>query len=91
MHRLVISSRGNVITGSEVEGILSENTFGDMVINIKKQLDGSSKVDFHQLMDRQEKQIIEYALKREKTTRKAAEFLELPQTTFARKKLKHGL
>ncbi len=91
VHRLVISSRGNVITGSEVEDILSENTFGDMVINIKKQLDGSSKVDFHQLMDRQEKQIIEYALKREKTTRKAAEFLELPQTTFARKKLKHGL
>ncbi len=45
MHRLVISSRGNVITGSEVEDILSENTFGDMVINIKKQLDGSDKVD----------------------------------------------
>lgn len=42
-------------------------------------------------MEQQEKQIIEYALKKEGTTRKAAELLGLPQTTFARKKIKYGL
>ena len=42
-------------------------------------------------MDEQEKKLIEYALKKKKTTRKAADFLGLPQTTLARKKLKHNL
>ena len=42
-------------------------------------------------MNQQEKQIIEYALKKEGTTRRAAELLGLPQTTLARKKLKYGL
>ena len=74
-----------------MEELLSENAGSDMILNIRKELAGKESVDFHQIMDRQEKQIIAYALKREKTTRKAAEFLELPQTTFARKKLKHGL
>ena len=47
--------------------------------------------DKEKCMEQQEKQIIEYALKKEGTTRKAAELLGLPQTTFARKKLKYGL
>ena len=42
-------------------------------------------------MEQQEKRLIEYALKKEKTTRKAADLLNLPQTTLARKKLKYGL
>ncbi len=91
IHRLVISCREPVISGQDVEELLSENAGSDMILNIRKELAGKESVDFHQIMDRQEKQIIAYALKREKTTRKAAEFLELPQTTFARKKLKHGL
>ena len=91
IHRLVISSRGNVITAQDVEEILNENTYGSVMINPKKQIDNGGRLDFHQLMDQQEKQIIEYALKKEKTTRKAAELLGLPQTTFSRKKLKHGL
>ena len=62
-----------------------------MMLSVKKRFSGSDQMDFHQLMEQQEKQIIEYALKKEGTTRKAADLLGLPQTTFARKKIKHGL
>lgn len=91
VHRLVISSRGVVITGEDVEEILNENAYGDMIVSVKKNFNRSENLDYHQLMEQQEKQIIEYALKKEGTTRKAAELIGLPQTTFARKKLKYGL
>ena len=91
VHRLVISSRDVIIGGEDVDGILNENVYGDMMINVKKSFDRNESLDFHQLMEQQEKQLVEYALKKEGTTRKAAELLGLPQTTFARKKLKYGL
>lgn len=91
VHRLVISSRDVIITGEDAADILSENAYGDMMINIRRNFHQSEQLDFHQLMDQQEKQIIEYALKKEGTTRKAAALLGLPQTTLARKKLKYGL
>ena len=74
-----------------MDDILNENAYGDMIVSVKKTFNRSEHMDFHQLMEQQEKQIIEYALKKEGTTRKAADLLGLPQTTFARKKLKHGL
>ena len=91
VHRLIISSRDVIIGGEDVDGILNENVYGDMMINVKKSFDRNESLDFHQLMEQQEKQLVEYALKKEGTTRKAAELLGLPQTTFARKKLKYGL
>ena len=71
--------------------LINENVLGDVVIDIKKEIDGKEYIDFNELMDEQEKKIIAYALKKEGTTRKAAEFLRIPQTTLARKKLKHNL
>lgn len=63
-----------------------------MMLSVRKSFRHSDEqLDFHQLMDQQEKQIIAYALKKEGTTRRAAALLGLPQTTFARKKLKYGL
>lgn len=91
MHRLVISSRDVVITAEDVNEILNENAYGDMMINIRKSFERSDSLDFHQLMEQQERQMIEYALKKAGTTRRAAELLGLPQTTLARKKLKYGL
>ena len=91
VHRLIISSRGIVITGEDVEEILGESVYGDMMIRVRKTFEKHDRLDFHSLMEQQEKQIIEYALKKEGTTRKAAELLGLPQTTFARKKIKYGL
>lgn len=74
-----------------MEEILNENAYGDMIVSVKKSFNRADQLDYHQLMEQQEKQIIEYALKKEGTTRKAAELIGLPQTTFARKKLKYGL
>ena len=91
IHRLVISCKDIIISGEIVDDILNENAYGDMIVSVKKTFNRSEHMDFHQLMEQQEKQIIEYALKKEGTTRKAADLLGLPQTTFARKKLKHGL
>lgn len=91
MHRLIISSRNVVIAAEDVDEILNENAYGDMMINIRKSFERGDSLNFHQLMEQQEKQIIEYALKKEGTTRRAAELLGLPQTTLARKKLKYGL
>lgn len=91
MHRLVISCRDKVITAQQVGDILNENTFGNKNLTIKTDFDEAENLNFHDIMEEQEKQIIEFALKKGKTTRKAAEILGLPQTTFARKKLKHKL
>lgn len=91
IHRLVISSKKIMISEGEVDELLNENAYGDMVISLKKKYNRTENLDFHELMEQQEKQIIEYALKKEGTTRKAAEMLGLPQTTFARKKIKHDL
>jgi transcriptional regulator with PAS, ATPase and Fis domain len=91
IHRLVISSQDVVISQEEVENILNENAYGDLVRSVKKNFNMNDHLDFHQIMEQQEKRIIEYALKKEGTTRKAADLLGLPQTTFARKKLKYKL
>lgn len=91
IHRLVISSKDVVIGKEDVDEILGENAYGSKLINMKKHFEQGESLDFHQLMDQQEKLIIEYAMKKAGTTRKAAELLGLPQTTLARKKLKYGL
>lgn len=91
VHRLYIAQKGDIIDGYAVDMLINENILGDVVIDIKKKLDGSEYVDFNELMDQQEKKIIAYALKKKGTTRRAAEFLGIPQTTLARKKLKHNL
>lgn len=74
-----------------VDDLLNENVYDESVIDIRKEFRREESLDFNDIMDRQEKKLIEYALKKEGTTRKAAEFLNLPQTTLARKKIKHNL
>lgn len=91
IHRLVISCNTSLITGDQVGDILSENMTAKTPVCAQRDFDKQDEVDFHGIMENQEKLIIEYALKKCGTTRKAAEFIGLPQTTFARKKLKYGL
>lgn len=90
VHRLVISATGSVISAGEAARTLSENA-GSGSFTLAVDLEEKTHVDFHEIMERQEKQLIEYAMKKGGTTRKAADILGLPQTTFARKKLKYGL
>lgn len=91
VHRLYIAERGVIIDADSVDSLLNENVYDESVIDIKREFRRDAPLDFNEIMDRQEKKLIAYALKKEGTTRKAAELLNLPQTTLARKKLKHNL
>ena len=91
IHRLYISEKDSVIDGYAVDMLLNRNVMGEVVVDIRKEMSTEEFIDFNQLMNDQEKKIIAYALKKKGTTRKAADFLGLPQTTLARKKIKHNL
>ncbi len=91
VHRLYIAEKDDVIDGYAVDELINRNMLGEIVLDMRKEMNGVERIDFNQLMDEQEKKIIAYALKKKGTTRKAAEFLGIPQTTLARKKLKHDL
>lgn len=91
VHRLYISEKGREIDGYAVHMLINQSVFDNVVMDIKKECGSNDFMNFTEIMEEQEKKIIAYALKKKKTTRKAAEFLGLPQTTLARKKLKHNL
>lgn len=91
VHRLYISEKDLVIESESIDRLLDDNVYSDVILDIKTEVKAESKLDFNKIMDEQEKRIIAYALKKEKTTRKAAEFLGLPQATLARKKIKYDL
>lgn len=63
----------------------------ELIADLRKELRSDVGVDFNRIMEAQEKRLIEYALKREGTTRKAAEYLNMSQATLARKKVRYGL
>ena len=91
VHRLYITAVGEVVEGEEVDDLLNDSFYDDLIIDLKKDLRGMESIDFNQIMDEQERKLISYALKKEKTTRKAADFLNIPQATLARKKIKYDL
>lgn len=91
IHRTVISVRGHIITGDDVEGVLNENIYEDLVINLKRSMRTSASLDFNRIIEQQEIQLIEYALKKFGSTRKAAEFLHMTQPQLMRKKQKYNI
>ena len=91
VHRLYIAQRNDIIEADDVDEILNEDVYDKIMVNVRKQFKRDERIDFTVLMEEQEKKIITYALQKEKTTRKAAEFLNLPQTTFVRKKNKYSI
>ncbi|MBR4862338.1 MAG: sigma 54-interacting transcriptional regulator [Firmicutes bacterium] len=91
IHRLYIGERERVIGEDAADRLLNGSVYESMIINLKKEFNRDERVDFNQIMEEQEKRLIAYALKKEGTTRKAAEYLNLPQATLARKKVRYGL
>lgn len=91
VHRLYINERERIIDGDAVDHLLNSSVYEEMIINIRREFSREDTVDFNQIMEEQERRLIAYALKKEGTTRKAAEFLNLPQATLARKKIRYGL
>lgn len=91
IHRLYISERDRIISGETTEQLLSDTVYEEMIVNLRKEFSQENQVDFNEIMEEQERRLIAYALKKEGTTRKAAEYLNLPQATLARKKVRYGL
>ena len=91
IHRAVISVKDHIITGDDIQEVLNENIFEDLVLDLKRSMKSSSSLDFEKILEQQEKQLIEYALKKFGTTRKAAEFLHLSQPKLMRKKQKYNI
>lgn len=91
IHRIVISVRDHIITGDHIEEVLNENIYEDLVINLKRSMRTSATLDFNKIIEQQETQLIEYALKKFGSTRKAAEFLNMTQPQLMRKKQKYNL
>ncbi|HWQ79671.1 MAG TPA: sigma 54-interacting transcriptional regulator, partial [Anaerovoracaceae bacterium] len=90
IHRTVISVKAHIITGDDVERILNENIYEDLVINLKLGMRTSASLDFNKIIEQQEIRLIEYALRRFGSTRKAAEFLHMTQPQLMRKKQKYN-
>jgi transcriptional regulator with PAS, ATPase and Fis domain len=91
VHRLYIAQPGDVIDSEDVDEILGEGVYDKIMVNMKKEFQRDQGIDFTLLMEEQERKIIQYALEKEGTTRKAADFLNIPQTTFVRKKNKYKI
>jgi DNA-binding NtrC family response regulator len=91
IHRTVIGVRGHIITVDDIEGVLNENLYEDLVINLKRSMKTSVSLDFNKIIEQQESQLISYALKKFGSTRKAAEFLNMTQPQLMRKKQKYNL
>jgi transcriptional regulator with PAS, ATPase and Fis domain len=91
IHRAVIRIRGYVITGEDIQEILNENLYEDLVLDLKHSMRASSSLNFEDIIEQQEIKLIEYALKKFGTTRKAAEFLGLTQPKLMRKKQKYNI
>jgi len=91
IHRTVIGVKGHIITGDDVEGILNENIYEDLVVNLKRSMRSQVPLDFNKIIEQQEIQLLEYALKKYGSTRKAAEFLNMTQPQLMRKKQKYNL
>lgn len=91
IHRTVIGVRGHIITEGDIEGVLNENLYEDLVINLKRSMRTSASLDFNKIIEQQESQLISFALKKFGSTRKAAEFLNMTQPQLMRKKQKYNL
>lgn len=91
IHRLYIGGRTDVITGEDVDRLLNEAVYDNNIVDVKKQFDREETMDFNMIIEEQERRLIKYALQKEGTTRKAADFLNIPQATLSRKKLKYDL
>ena len=71
--------------------MINENLYQNLIIDVKRETLDRENLDFNMIVMRQEKKLVEYALKKCGTTRKAAEYLNMTQPQLMRKKSKYGL
>ena len=91
VHRIVVSSKENMISGLDIESLLNQNIYEDNILDAKGKFRRDGKLNFDRVMEDQEKKLISYALKKEGTTRKAADSLGITQAKLMRIKKKYQL
>lgn len=91
VHRLYISEKENLIDGMAVDALINESVYEFEPFDAAREAAFKESIDFNKIMERQEKKLIAFALEKCRTTRAAAEYLNIPQATFARKKIKYDL
>jgi transcriptional regulator with PAS, ATPase and Fis domain len=91
MHRIIINTSGNTIDIADIDLLLNENVYNDIVFDLKRSINKESKLDFAEIIESQEKKLLQYALKKEGSTRKAASYLNMTQAQLMRKKQKYGI
>lgn len=91
IQRLVIGVKSHMITAGDIDQMINENLYDDLIIDVKSEILDRENIDFNSIIMNQEKKLVEYALKKCGTTRKAAEYLNMTQPKLMRKKTKYDL
>ncbi|MFV0517530.1 MAG: sigma-54 interaction domain-containing protein [Aminipila sp.] len=90
MHRIIINTSGNIIDIADIDMIMNESIYSEIVINLNTTLSRAG-INFSEIIANQEKKLLQYALTQEGSTRKAAAFLNMTQAQLMRKKQKYGI
>ena len=91
IHRVVINSKENVISAIDASKMVYQNAYDENLIDVKDKAYEGRGLDFEAIMEEQERRLVSYALKTEKTTRKAAASLGITQAKLMRIKKKYNL
>lgn len=94
IHRLIIQSVGDYISEGDVHQILDAEEYNSVLAKVKEDNRKSievKNVNYYEVMAERERELIEYAMSKGGSTRKAAKLIGLPHSTFERKKQKYNL
>ncbi|MEG0292398.1 MAG: sigma-54 dependent transcriptional regulator [Anaerovoracaceae bacterium] len=91
VHRIIINTNGYVITDKDIEAVLNEGVYDEILLDLRNTMRNNVSLDFNKLVESQEKKLITYGLKKAGSTRKAAELLNMTQAQLMRKKQKYGI
>ena len=88
---MVINTKENLIDRYDVNMILNENVYDANILDVKGKFRRDGIINFDAVIEEQEKKLIQYALSKEGTTRKAAEALGITQAKLMRRKQKYDI
>jgi TyrR family helix-turn-helix protein len=92
VQRLLITSKGDIVTVLDVMKELHADLFDKMNVNYEEpSLEEAEKINLDEMVENFEKNIIQYACDKHGSTRKAAKAIGISQTQLVRKKNKYGI
>ncbi len=94
IHRLIIQTVGDSINKGDVYQILNAEEYNSVLAKVKEEKKRNiqdENVNYYEIMAARERELIEFALAKAGSTRKAAKLIGLPHSTFERKKQKYNL